>query len=196
MEPTPDTTAPHGTGSPDGGPARAPDGGTIWLTGLSGAGKSTLAVACRRLLVAAGRPVVVLDGDALRQGLSADLSFSPVDRAEHVRRVGEVARLVAAGGVVALAPVISPYRADRDRVRALHARSGLRFVEVHVATPLAVCEARDGKGLYRQARLGLLPDLTGVGAPYEAPPRPEVRVDTTEVGVDELARRIVHVFTG
>src|SRR5690606_24407675 len=121
----------------------------VWLTGLSGSGKSTVAVAAERALVRAGRPAYVLDGDNLRHGLNADLGFSPEDRAENVRRVGHVARLLADAGVVVLVPVISPYRADRARVRALHDEAGLPFLEVFVDTPLELCEQRDPKGLYR-----------------------------------------------
>src|SRR5918994_2010959 len=144
-------------------------GTTVWFTGLSGAGKSTLAEAVADRLRDAGRGVAVLDGDALRLGLNADLGFSAADRAENVRRVGEVARLMAGAGLVALVPVISPYRADRDRVRQIHDVAGLRFVEVFVDTPLAVCEQRDVKGLYAKARAGQLRGFTGVDDPYEPP---------------------------
>ena len=123
-------------------------GATVWFTGLSGSGKSTLANAVAQRLLEAGRAAYVLDGDNLRHGLNADLGFSPADRTENVRRVGEVARLLTDAGLVALVPVISPYRADRARVRDAHAVDGLPFVEVFVDTPLAVCEARDPKGLY------------------------------------------------
>ena len=123
-------------------------GATVWFTGLSGSGKSTLANAVAQRLLEAGRAAYVLDGDNLRHGLNADLGYSPADRTENVRRVGEVARLLTDAGLVALVPVISPYRADRDRVRDAHAVDGLPFVEVFVDTPLAVCEARDPKGLY------------------------------------------------
>ncbi|MDA8340706.1 MAG: adenylyl-sulfate kinase [Actinomycetota bacterium] len=156
---------------------------TVWFTGLPGAGTSTLAAGCAARLLADGRAVVVLDGDELRAGLNRDLGFSPEDRAENVRRIGEVARLVAGAGVVALVPVVSPYRADRDRVRQHHAGAGLAFVEVHVATSRAVCEARDPKDLYRRARSGALAGLTGVDAPYEPPTGPELRV-TLEAEAD------------
>jgi bifunctional enzyme CysN/CysC len=151
-------------------------GVTVWLTGLSGAGKSTIATAVAQRLMAAGRHVTVLDGDELRRGLNADLGFSAADRSENIRRVGEVARLMADAGMVALVPVISPYRADRDRVRAIHAAAGLAFVEVFVDTPLDVCEQRDPKGLYARARAGDLIGLTGVDDPYEAPEAPELRL--------------------
>ena len=144
-------------------------GATVWLTGLSGSGKSTVAVAAERALIAAGRPAYVLDGDNLRHGLNADLGFSAADRAENVRRVGHVASLLADAGVVALVPLVSPYRADRDLVRALHAEADLPFVEVFVDTPLELCEQRDPKGLYKKARAGELTGFTGIDDPYEAP---------------------------
>jgi bifunctional enzyme CysN/CysC len=149
-------------------------GATVWLTGLSGSGKSTVAAACERALVDAGRPAYVLDGDNLRHGLNADLGFSAADRAENVRRVGHVARLLADAGVVALVPLISPYRADRELVRALHAEAGVPFIEVFVDTPLELCEQRDPKGLYAKARAGEITGFTGIDDPYEAPDAPDV----------------------
>jgi bifunctional enzyme CysN/CysC len=166
-------------------------GATVWLTGLSGSGKSTIAMALERALVEAGRAAYVLDGDNVRHGLNADLGFSAEDRAENVRRVGHVAALFADAGVVAIVPVISPYRAGRDAVRAVHAGRGLPFVEVWVATPLAVCEARDTKGLYARARAGEITGMTGIDDPYEAPERPELTVPTPDVAVVEAVRRIV-----
>jgi bifunctional enzyme CysN/CysC len=154
--------------------ARGLPGATLWLTGLSGSGKSTVAVALEQRLVAAGRAAYRLDGDNLRLGLNADLGFSNEDRRENVRRIGEVAALFADAGVVAIIPVISPFRAGRDEVRARHAAAGLRFVEVFVDTPLAECERRDPKGLYARARAGELHGFTGVDHPYEAPSRPDV----------------------
>ena len=129
-----------------------------------------------------GRPAYVLDGDNVRHGLNADLGFSAADRTENVRRIGEVAALLADAGLVVLVPVISPYRADRDRARAAHAAAGLRFVEVFVDTPLTVCEQRDPKGLYARARAGELRGMTGIDAPYEAPLTPDlvVRPDDPE----------------
>jgi bifunctional enzyme CysN/CysC len=149
-------------------------GATVWLTGLSGSGKSTIANAVAERLLELGRAAYVLDGDNLRHGLNADLGFAPADRAENVRRVGEVSRLLADAGLVALAPVISPYRADRDRVRHAHEAVGLRFVEVYVDTPLELCERRDPKGLYRRARAGELSGMTGIDDPYEPPLTPEI----------------------
>jgi adenylyl-sulfate kinase len=151
-------------------------GATVWITGLSGSGKSTLADAIATRLLDRRRPAYVLDGDNVRHGLNADLGFSPADRAENVRRIGEVAKLMADAGLVAIVPVISPYRADRRRVRAAHESAGLRFVEVFVDTPLAVCEQRDPKGLYAKARAGELAGMTGIDDPYEPPLRPELRL--------------------
>ncbi|MGH9084846.1 MAG: adenylyl-sulfate kinase [Acidimicrobiales bacterium] len=153
---------------------RPSQGATVWFTGLSGSGKSTVAAACERALVDAGRPAYVLDGDNLRHGLNGDLGFSAADRAENVRRVGHVARLLADAGVVALVPLISPYRADRDLVRGLHEEADLPFVEVHVDTPIELCEQRDPKGLYAKARAGEITGFTGVDDPYEPPERPEL----------------------
>lgn len=153
-------------------------GATVWLTGLSGAGKSTIAGHLLERLQLGGTRALVLDGDDLREGLNADLGFSEADRAENVRRVGEVALLFARHGFVVLVPVISPYAAGRDAVRARHGALGTPFVEVHVATPLEVCEARDPKGLYVKARAGLIDRFTGVSDPYEPPAAPEVRLET------------------
>jgi bifunctional enzyme CysN/CysC len=155
---------------------RASAGATVWFTGLSGSGKSTVAAVVERALVAAGRPAYLLDGDNLRHGLNADLGFTAADRSENIRRVGEVARLFADAGVVALVPVISPYRVDRDRARAVHEAAGLPFVEVFVDTPLAMCEARDPKGLYARARAGNITGFTGIDDPYEAPAAPDLRL--------------------
>lgn len=149
-------------------------GATVWLTGLSGSGKSTVAVEVERLLVEAGRPAYVLDGDNLRHGLNVDLGFTDADRAENVRRVGEVARLLADAGVVSLVPVISPFREGREAVRAAHAAADVPFVEVFVDTPIEECERRDPKGLYAKARAGELRGFTGIDSPYEAPVSPEL----------------------
>jgi bifunctional enzyme CysN/CysC len=156
-------------------------GATIWFTGLSGSGKSTVAAACEARLVAFERPGYVLDGDNVRFGLNGDLGFSADDRAENVRRVGHVARLMADAGIVALVPLISPYRRDRDLVRALHEAADLPFIEVFVNTPIELCEQRDPKGLYAKARAGEITGFTGIDDPYEAPEHPEL-VLTPEVG--------------
>jgi bifunctional enzyme CysN/CysC len=153
---------------------RQSQGLTVWLTGLSGSGKSTVAVELERRLVSSGRPGYLLDGDNLRHGLNADLGFGASDRAENVRRVGEVAKLFADAGFVAVVSLVSPYRADRNKVRASHESAGLRFVEVFVDTPLAVCEARDPKGLYAKARAGQISGFTGIDDPYEPPELPEL----------------------
>ena len=168
----------------EGGVGRADrptSGATVWLTGLSGSGKSTVAVALERLLVADGRAAYRLDGDNLRLGLNADLGFSATDRDENVRRAGEVARLFADAGVVAVVPLISPYRAGRDRARAVHDAAGLPFYEVFVDTPIDVCELRDPKGLYAKARAGEITGFTGIDDPYEPPLHPEL-VLTPETG--------------
>src|SRR5262245_47880729 len=146
-------------------------GAVIWLTGLSAAGKSTIAYYLQQQLLAQQSRVAVLDGDTLRDGLCADLSFSPEDRAENVRRVAEVARLIAATGVTTIAALISPYRRDRARAREIIARAGasIPFIEVFVDAPLAVCEQRDPKGLYARARAGAIHEFTGISAPYEPP---------------------------
>jgi bifunctional enzyme CysN/CysC len=144
-------------------------GATLWLTGLPGAGKSTVAMAVEAELLAAGRPAMVLDGDNLRHGLNADLGFSDRDRAENVRRVSEVAQMLNRAGIVAIVSLISPLRATRDAARHAHQSHALPFAEVFVDVPLEVCEQRDPKGLYARARAGEIPDLTGVGSPYEAP---------------------------
>jgi bifunctional enzyme CysN/CysC len=152
-------------------------GATIWLTGLSGSGKSTVAAACEARLVAFGRPSYVLDGDNVRHGLNGDLGFSAEDRAENVRRVGHVARLMADAGLVVLVPLISPFRADRDAARARHAEADLPFHEVFVDTPIELCEQRDPKGLYAKARAGELTGFTGIDDPYEAPLAPDLVVE-------------------
>jgi len=148
-------------------------GGILWFTGLSGAGKSTLAVELERLLFRKGCQVYLLDGDNVRHGLNKDLGFSPEDRAENIRRVGEVAALMAEAGMIVISAFISPYRLDRDRVRAAHPEC---FHEVYINASLAVCESRDAKGLYKKARAGQIPEFTGVSAPYEAPIGPELEI--------------------
>lgn len=162
---------------------------TLWFTGLSGSGKSTLAYATEAALVGRGVNAFVLDGDNVRFGLNADLGFSPEDRAENIRRVGHVARLMVDAGVVVLSSFISPYRADRQAVRDLHGVG--QFVEVHVDTPLEVCEARDVKGLYEKARAGEIEDFSGISAPYEAPEDPELRIDTSQRPLEDCVAEVV-----
>ena len=152
-------------------------GQPVWFTGLSGSGKSTLAFAVEEALVARGVAAYVLDGDNVRFGLNRDLGFSAADRTENVRRIGEVCRLFQDAGLVVLSAFISPYKADRDAVRALHPEGS--FVEVFVDTPLDICEARDVKGLYARARTGEILEFSGISAPYEAPEAPDITVDAT-----------------
>jgi bifunctional enzyme CysN/CysC len=152
--------------------------GTVWLTGLSGAGKTTTAAALRDELTDAQRACVVIDGDQLRQGLSSDLGYDVPDRDENVRRAGEIALLLGAQGVTNIVALMSPRSSARRRVRARHDELGQRFVEVYISTPLAICEQRDPKGLYRKARAGERRHLSGVDDPYEAPEHAEVEVST------------------
>lgn len=166
-------------------------GATIWFTGLPASGKSTVAVAVERALVESGRMAYLLDGDNLRHGLSDDLGFSPGDRTENIRRVGHLTRLLADAGVVALASLVSPLKSDRETARALNDAAKLPFIEVHVSTSLEECEKRDPKGLYARARTGELKGLTGVDAPYEPPDAPDLVLDTTHAGIDELAAEVI-----
>ncbi|MFQ5746579.1 MAG: adenylyl-sulfate kinase [Gemmatimonadota bacterium] len=161
-------------------------GAVIWLTGLSGSGKSTIACEVDRQLHELGARSYILDGDNVRHGLNRDLGFSPEDRAENIRRIGEVAKLFAESGALVLTAFISPYRADRDLVREIMTREG-DFIEVHVAAPLEVCEERDPKGLYVKARAGEIPNFTGIGAPYEEPLDPELVIDTGALDVPASA---------
>jgi adenylylsulfate kinase len=160
-------------------------GATIWFTGLSGSGKSTIAFTLEHALVQRGHLAYVLDGDNVRHGLNKNLGFSAADREENIRRIGEVAKLFADAGLITMTSFISPYRKDRDQVRALHAASGLPFVEVHVNTPIGTCEQRDPKGLYKKARAGELKGFTGIDDPYEAPNHPELTIDATSTSPQE-----------
>ena len=160
-------------------------GCTIWFTGLSGSGKSTIAFTLEHALVRQGRLAYVLDGDNIRHGLNKNLGFSAADREENIRRIGEVAKLFADCGVLTMTSFISPYRKDRDTVRALHAEGGLPFIEVHVNTPIETCEQRDPKGLYKKARAGQLKGFTGIDDPYEAPLKPELTLDATSTSPQE-----------
>ncbi len=168
-------------------------GAVLWFTGLSGSGKSTIAHRVESMLVDRGVFAYVLDGDNIRHGLNSDLGFSPEEREENIRRIGEVARLFADAGAVVLSAFISPYRRDRDRVRALLGPG--EFVEVYVDTPLEICEARDPKGLYKKARSGEISNFTGIDAPYEAPESPEVHLKTTKLTVDQAAATVVRYLT-
>lgn len=166
-------------------------GATVWLTGLSGSGKSTIAHLAETLLVKQGRAAYTLDGDNIRHGLNADLGFSAADRSENVRRIGEVARLMADAGLVVFAPLISPYRRDRAAVRQAHDAAWIPFYEIHVATPLEVCEHRDPKGLYAKARAGEITMFTGIDDPYEAPETPDLVLDTMDTDPTVLAGRLL-----
>jgi len=169
-------------------------GATVWLTGLSGSGKSTVAVELLQKLVERGLAAYSLDGDNLRHGLNGDLGFSADDRAENIRRVGEVARLFADAGIVAVVPVISPYRAGRDHARRIHDESALDFVEVYVDTPIEVCEARDVKGLYAKARAGELTGFTGIDDTYEAPEHADLVIAGDRTSPGDAASAIVEVL--
>jgi|LNAP01.1.fsa_nt_gb adenylylsulfate kinase len=163
----------------------------IWLTGLSGAGKSTLGIELDRTLQRNGLHSYLLDGDRLRQGICRDLGMSDADRHENVRRIAEVARLMVDAGLIVIVCAISPFRADRDAVR--HSLAAGEFIEVHISTPFSECARRDTKGLYRAAQLGRIKNFTGYDSPYEAPLRPEFRVDTS---VDDCAAFIDQIVAG
>ncbi|HWH21532.1 MAG TPA: adenylyl-sulfate kinase, partial [Solirubrobacterales bacterium] len=167
-------------------------GATIWMTGLSGSGKSTIATAIEHTLVSAGQSSFMLDGDNLRHGLNSNLGFSEEDRNENVRRVAEVAKILAETGTVAVVSLVSPYREERDRARALHESAGIPFYEVFVDTPLEECERRDPKGLYAKARAGEIKDLTGVGSPYEAPEKPDL---VTSPDLEEAVRQVLALLS-
>lgn len=166
-------------------------GCTLWLTGLSGSGKSTIGVALEKALIQQGVLAYRLDGDNVRHGLNANLGFSPDDREENIRRVGEVAKLFADSGVVTISSFISPYQRDRDQVRVIHEEAGLPFLEVFVDTPIEVCEQRDPKGLYKKARAGEIKGFTGIDDPYESPARPEVHVMTDQQSIEDSANQLV-----
>jgi len=165
-------------------------GATLWFTGLSGSGKSTIAFTLEHALVQQGRLAYVLDGDNIRHGLNKNLGFSAADREENIRRVGEVAKLFADCGVITMTSFISPYRKDRDTVRALHDAGQIPFIEVHVNTPIGTCEQRDPKGLYKKARAGELKGFTGIDDPYEAPLKPELVIDATSASPQAAAAAV------
>lgn len=164
-------------------------GAIVWLTGLSASGKSTIAREVEYHLVQNGINAAVLDGDNIRHGLNKDLGFSPADRTENIRRIGEVAKLMADANIIVLTAFISPYKADRDLVRAL-VKPG-QFVEAYVDAALSVCEERDPKGLYKKARLGQIPEFTGITAPYEAPDNPELVIRAGEETIEESTKAVI-----
>lgn len=161
----------------------------IWFTGLSGSGKSTVAQELNANLFDRGCQSFVLDGDNVRHGLNKDLGFSPEDREENIRRIGEVATLFAEAGVIAMTAFISPYRADRDKARAI---AGDKFIEVYVKADLSVCEERDPKGLYKKARAGEIPEFTGISAPYEEPENAEIVIDSGKMDVKECVAAVLN----
>ena len=167
-------------------------GRIVWLTGLSGAGKSTIAMAMERRLFDEGNQVYVLDGDIVRTGLCEDLGFSSADRTENIRRIGEVARIMANAGLLVVVAFISPFRADRDRARA--GMPAGRFTEVYVSTSLEAWEQHDTKGLYAKARAGELTDFIGISSPYEEPLSPEVEIPTERLSVEESVERVLAVL--
>ncbi|MFA7343749.1 MAG: adenylyl-sulfate kinase [Terrimicrobiaceae bacterium] len=170
-------------------------GFVLWFTGLSGSGKSTFAAQMQKRLHLRGMAAFILDGDNLRHGLCGNLGFAPEDRSENIRRVGEVAKLMAEAGLIAICSLISPYQADRNRVRESCRRDGIPFAEVYVNTPLEVCEARDPRGLYKRARNGEIKDFTGVNAPYEVPVSPELEIRTEETSMESSLTALMDLAT-
>jgi len=169
-------------------------GATLWFTGLSGSGKSTIAVELEGMLNELGMLSYRLDGDNVRMGINKNLGFSAEDRTENIRRIGEVAKLFVDSGVIALSSFISPYRADRDQVRALHEAAGMDFIEVHVDCSLESAEARDPKGLYKKARAGEIKNFTGIDDPYEAPDAPEIHLHSDQQTLEEEVNQIFSVL--
>ena len=167
-------------------------GVVVWFTGLSGSGKRTIAFTVEHALMVRDRLTYVLDGDNIRHGLNRNLGFSAQDRKENIRRIGEVSRLFADAGVLTLSSFVSPYRSDRDRVRALLDDGD--FLEVFVNTPLEVCEQRDPKGLYKKARAGEIPNFTGISDPYEPPLTPDLEIRTAECTVEEAAQQVIDLL--
>jgi len=166
-------------------------GATLWFTGFSGSGKSTVAFTLEHQLMARGNLAYVLDGDNIRHGLNKNLGFSADDRAENIRRIGEVARLFADTGAISITSFISPYRIDRAVARAMHEETGLPFLEIYLSTSISVCEQRDPKGLYKKARAGQLKNFTGIDDPYEIPEAAEIVLDSGLLSPPECARLII-----
>ena len=161
----------------------------IWFTGLSGSGKSTIANALEKELHKMNISTYLLDGDNVRMGLNSDLSFSPADRRENIRRIAEVSSLMIDGGLVVLSAFISPYKNDREFVK--NTVKDENFIQIYVDTPLAVCKTRDPKGLYIKAEKGLIKNFTGISAPYETPENPDLKIDTTTTGITEAVKLII-----
>lgn len=169
-------------------------GCTVWLTGLSGAGKTSIAFELEAFLVSKGIPAYGLDGDNIRTGLNKNLGFSQIDREENIRRVAEVAKLFADSGVVAICSFVSPFAEDRELARRVHKDADLKFLEIFVNTPLAVCESRDVKGLYKKAREGSIQGFTGVTQAYEAPENPNLVVTTEDVSVRDSTKKLIELL--
>ncbi|MFC1498199.1 adenylyl-sulfate kinase [Verrucomicrobiota bacterium] len=164
-------------------------GSVLWFTGLSGSGKSTLAIAVEQVLYKRGCHTYILDGDNIRHGLNKDLGFSPEDRHENIRRIGEVAHILADAGIIAITAFISPYTSDRCLVRDMNTKN--HFAEIYCECPLEICEQRDPKGLYKKARAGEIKEFTGIDAPYESPNNPEVIAETNNETVEESALKVI-----
>ena len=169
-------------------------GATLWFTGLSGSGKSTVAVELEGMLNELGVLAYRLDGDNVRMGINKNLGFSAEDRAENIRRIGEVSKLFVDSGIIALSSFISPYKEDRDKVRALHEESGLDFIEIFVDCSLEAAEERDPKGLYKKARAGEIKNFTGIDDPYEAPSKPEIHLRSDRQSLEEEVQEILAVL--
>ena len=167
----------------------------IWITGLSASGKSSTAIELEHRLFQRKIKTFVLDGDNVRHGLNKDLGFSPEDRKENLRRVGEVSKLLVDAGIIAIAAFISPYASDRQSIRELFRRDNEEFIEVYLKCALEVCESRDPKGLYKRARKGEIPDFTGISQPYEKPENPEIILDTDRLGIEESVDKIITYLT-
>lgn len=161
----------------------------IWFTGLSGSGKSTIANALEKELNEMSISTYLLDGDNIRKGLNSDLSFSPADRKENIRRIAEVANLMVDGGLVVLSAFISPYKNDREFVKLTVKKEN--FIQIFIDTPLKVCKSRDPKGLYIKAEKGLIKNFTGISAPYETPKNPDLKIDTTKTDLAEAVKLII-----
>ena len=168
-------------------------GAIVWFTGFSGSGKSTLAHAVEETLHQQGCRTFVLDGDNVRHGLCSDLGFSSKDRVENIRRIGEMAKLFMEAGVIVLTAFISPYRADRERVRGMVEHGD--FIEIYCNASIEICEGRDVKGMYKKARAGQIPEFTGISSPYEAPENPELSVDTGKAEIDDCVQQVISEMT-